>query len=524
MIRAIVVDDEDVIRDSLREFIDWNRLGIHSVSCASDGLEAITLSRQIKPDIIISDIRMPRLSGIAFVEELRNLLPNCKIIFISGYSDKEYLKSAIQLKAISFVEKPINLCEITAAVQKAVEEVRNESLLGTLMHKNRVLCQELAIQLCNPVQQLESVTRRLMNVDHNFLACNLYCTLIFRFAIYQLPQDYTSMDNERLILLQSVFDSYFQGCLTVPVDNSRIIMHISDPCTTNEEVFKKSISNCMAEFRLNLNPSVKVFTAVGISVTGLNNIHLSYGTALTAEQQLFYTGFDTLVFYQSKLLSKDYYVYDHQLASTFDSALRQGNKQLAFQLTSLITASIQQRPNTHVDYVKNIFFKLSQKLSDIAFERGMNQSDNQEDFRKYLWKLISEKETLNDLYNEFQERLTSYFNCLSSIAGNKSVSEITQYIQKHFSCSDLSIGKISDAVHLTESHICHIFKQATGKTLNQFITEYRIDKAKELLRNKQAKLVEIADAVGYTDANYFTRTFKKLVGITPSEYRDRYLL
>ena len=107
--KLLIADDEILTREGLISSIDWESLGIHQIFQAEDGIRALHIARLQEPDIILSDIRMPRLSGIELVEKLSSLLPDTSIIFMSGYSDKEYLKAAIRLNAIDYVEKPLDI-------------------------------------------------------------------------------------------------------------------------------------------------------------------------------------------------------------------------------------------------------------------------------------------------------------------------------------------------------------------------------------------------------------------------------
>lgn len=126
LIRLLVVDDESATRNGIIRHLDWRQLGVGLVEEARDGLEGLEIARLLHPDIVISDIRMPGMNGVEFTTHIRDLYPECKIIFLSGYSDKEYLKAAIQLGAINYIEKPINIDELQETVKRAVELVQSE--------------------------------------------------------------------------------------------------------------------------------------------------------------------------------------------------------------------------------------------------------------------------------------------------------------------------------------------------------------------------------------------------------------
>ena len=129
MIKLLIVDDESFTRQGILETIPWKDLSIYDVKEAFDGENALEILKEFEPDILLTDVRMPRLNGIELSFKTRELYPNCSIIFMSGYSDKEYLKSAIHLKAISYVEKPIDLYELEEALKSAVSEVQKSKIL-----------------------------------------------------------------------------------------------------------------------------------------------------------------------------------------------------------------------------------------------------------------------------------------------------------------------------------------------------------------------------------------------------------
>ena len=124
MIRALLVEDEAVIRGGILRHIRWNELGVDEIRSASNGAEALALRQEYEPDIIISDIRMPGMIGTDLMREFRKLQPEVQVIFISGYSDKEFLTSAISLGAVAYVEKPIDLKILSDAIRMAVENVQ----------------------------------------------------------------------------------------------------------------------------------------------------------------------------------------------------------------------------------------------------------------------------------------------------------------------------------------------------------------------------------------------------------------
>lgn len=117
--KLLIVDDEELTRTGVISSIDWQSIGIREVLQADDGINGIEVARVHRPDIVLCDVRMPRLDGIAMLERLEEILPDIVPVFMSGYSDKEYLKAAIKLKAVNYIEKPLNPAEIRDAIVEA---------------------------------------------------------------------------------------------------------------------------------------------------------------------------------------------------------------------------------------------------------------------------------------------------------------------------------------------------------------------------------------------------------------------
>lgn len=202
---VLLVDDEKMPREVLKNHIAWEELHIGTVKAAEDGLQALELARQHRPDIVISDVKMPRMNGLELAEQIRGLYPDCQFIFLSGYTDKAYLKGAIKLRAASYVEKPIDLEELTAVLKEVVTELAARSkpdsqllfyrgengdfsipsnervyvyqkatfvLLGNLIrHKRRQETLELLARLYRELRQCEGTPPEVVR--------NLYCQIVF---------------------------------------------------------------------------------------------------------------------------------------------------------------------------------------------------------------------------------------------------------------------------------------------------------------------------------------------------------
>ena len=181
--KLLIADDEKLTREGIISSIDWKSLGISEIYQVDDGIHGLELAKDVHPDIVLSDVRMPRLDGIEMASRLRELFPNINIIFMSGYSDKEYLKAAIKLKAISYVEKPIDPEEIREAVLEALKNKQEiEETTDTKKEHHRFATSSLAARLIYP----GAVTTAELTADFKKLSLNItentaFHTMIFAF-------------------------------------------------------------------------------------------------------------------------------------------------------------------------------------------------------------------------------------------------------------------------------------------------------------------------------------------------------
>ena len=176
--KLLIVDDEELTRTGVIASIDWKSLGIDEVFQADDGVNGLETAKIHKPEIILCDVRMPRMDGITMLERLEKFLPDSVPIFMSGYSDKEYLKAAIKLKAVNYIEKPLNPVEIQAAVKEAIQlfvqkqhSHRGESL-QSLEKASR-----LALELTKPKPETNEIITELSSELNLTLDSSTYCTV-----------------------------------------------------------------------------------------------------------------------------------------------------------------------------------------------------------------------------------------------------------------------------------------------------------------------------------------------------------
>ena len=260
--------------------------------------------------------------------------------------------------------------------------------------------------------------------------------------------------------------------------------------------------------------------AAGECVSSLNALHRSCETAELALRALFFTGYDTCLIYGQDSARR--YVLAQDRADAFEGLLRNSRKEEASAWLAQMAEELLRCPATDESYVRHILFQFAGRIYGVAQERGISLTAEGND-PGVLRQSFFSGGFFPDLYAILCDLLDHLFSKWDAMCQNRPVYLVRQFIEQNYADSTLSIQDIADSVHLTPSHICHIFKKETGQTVNQYMTSLRIEKAKLLLRRPDIRLASVTEQIGYTDTNYFTRQFKKQVGITPSEYRDAHL-
>ena len=259
--------------------------------------------------------------------------------------------------------------------------------------------------------------------------------------------------------------------------------------------------------------------AAGDTVTGISKAYQSYTSAVISLQSSFFfpTGTFLSPFYQAPV-SETAAELSASPENEFLTLLTEKNKEKAKAFLDNLFLYYNQNQNVLPNQAKDLYYKLFRALDNAARQLKLTLSDTQENLIDTLEKIFS--------YNEMHQKLvkkTEFFfqTAASTEEENSTIFLIKDYIGQKYMNETLSVKDISDHVFLSTSYVCTFFKNETGQTLNQYLTEYRMEKAKQLLSDPRYKITDISSRVGYSDGNYFGKSFKKYTGFSPSEYREK---
>ncbi|MDF2942459.1 MAG: Response regulator containing CheY-like receiver domain and AraC-type DNA-binding domain [Herbinix sp.] len=515
--KILIIDDEKLTREGIISNIDWKRLGIQEIQEADDGINGVKQAKLHKPDIILSDVRMPRMNGIDMCRELLHILPNSSIIFMSGYSDKEYLKAAISLKAISYVEKPIEASEIEAAIINAIHlqkiHAKNQATFHT---HNEFMQNKLSLEIIyTPLKK--SVTEYLVQFQE--LGITLKTNTEFTTLIITLKKAISSIAehvlNELYLTIGDIIKKYRMNYIFGIKNDEYIILHLFSNGTTVDY----NLNGICSSLSTYLGKEYYHYISIGKTVHGIQNVYQSYNTAVVLMQCSFFYDYNSII--TSSENTSVPINFDNNYALKFEEALKFNDQEKVCGIVFGIYNSLKNNQSLLPNNSKDLYYKLFILLQNFAASHHISLFN--EEYNSTILDNVSKCDSLTELNQLLLDKIECFYSALQTEKKeNATIFAIKEFISKNYSNDNLSVKDISEDVFLSSTYVCTIFKNETGKTLNQYLTEYRIEKAKNMLKDFRYKITDISAKVGYSDGNYFGKAFKKLVGLSPSEYRERF--
>lgn len=531
MLKLLIVEDDYMTLEGIVKIVPWQELGITQLEKADDGMNALEIAERFTPHIVLSDICMPRMNGIEFASKLREIEPECKIIFMSAYTDREYYKSAIKLKAISFIEKPIDVEEVKSAIQNAVNLCREDSekldrsieINRTLQSSLPFIRSELVMFLISRDVELSKIKQTLKLLSLDIPEDSDFVTVIIR-IIDTLSEGYSPDENIQSNILDIIGSLISQGNfkgIFAFKDIDHIVIHLYSQ-SDKKNLFLQSnlVRFCITMYEI-LKGNYNVSIASGKVVHGIVNIYESYSTAVLALQKIFYCICYPFICYAPDFSQP--YQFENKQIETFAGCLSKKDRYNLILLVKQLSSNLKCHPNTLVNTVKDFYFRLLLQIIKSAESENIKLIDTEKS-KGFLWEMVSKFNYLIELENYVISKIEIYFKLLEEKSRYSStISGILNYINTHYQERTLSIMDISEHAGLSSTYICVLFKEETGVTINRYITEFRMEKSKDILKDKSLKVADIAKKVGYQEGDYFAKLFRKIEGLSPSEYRERFI-
>lgn len=528
MFRLLIADDEEDIRKGIANFIDWNAYGIEVCGEAEDGEQALDMIRELHPDIMLIDIRMPEMSGLEVIKAVHSADLPVKSIIISGYDDFSYAQEALKLDVSFYLMKPCRPEEILETVLSVKTDIENErskkKIYEELKHKfneNLPLIKDHYLARLIP---FENNYRSRMLEDFELYKINIHIKNILT-AIVQIDNIQelcTAISNKEIELmkfavkniLSEVIGQKFQ-CEIFENNDGIVILANVDNNLYNTE-FLPLLGKSKEFIRDNFDFTISI--GVGTVYEDICDIEYSYSEALGAIDTKFFMGTDIVIEYEAlpdEVINKTCYPMNEE--KKILSSIQTGNALELKQRLEDFFIKLNQGKLSRDTTLKScmaLIFSLyhlcveTHTDSNDIFGQGLSFIDS---FLK-IDTLNKMKESILEIAQKVLERINSRKN------SNKIIEQSLKYIEQNY-CNDLSLEKVAGSVFINPRYYCLLFKQTMGINFVDYLNKLRIENACELLKDVRLKTYEIAYKVGYSNYKYFCQIFKKYKGISPTQYR-----
>jgi two-component system response regulator YesN len=516
--KVFFVEDEIVTREGIRDNIDWKGHGFEFCGEAADGETALPLLQAIKPDVLITDIEMPFMDGLQLSKIVRERMPQVKIIVLSGHDEFEYAQQAIELGVAEYLLKPVSvqnlqnaLQKISAQLDKEKREQENLKNLQDQIEENRTALQErLLLKLVvGAVSSTEAIEKgQLLGMD---LVSRCYLVVILKMELGGHSEQFDYAEYQRL-----------QHTVAGMVENNPDVFLLKKDWEELVLVIKGNTIEYMEEERDVLLERIKqAFDATNCNLT------IGMGTAKTRIADIYQSFIEALVCIQAaENRSSLNQVVDKAELLKVDKAavenyLRCGVRE---DFDKFFDAFIRPlgEPALKSYLLKNfIFVDVVLATAKLVNELG-GEIDQVIPELNSIETILANIKTIEQLREQAYRILSSALAFRDSQTSSQYTGMIRQakeFIERHYMEPNLSLVDIASRVNLSPSHFSTIFSQETHQTFKDYLTEIRIRKAKELLRTTVLRATDISCQVGYNDPHYFSFTFKKNTGLSPTEFR-----
>ena len=530
MLKVFLAEDEFVVREGIKNNIDWNAHGYDFCGEAGDGELAYSMIQKLKPDIVITDIKMPFMDGITLSRMIKAEFPFIEIILLTGYEDFEYAKEAIKIGVASYLSKPIsgeNLLKEVALVAEKIEARNQEREIQRryeedMKERDELVRQEFFETLLTGSKDLPFILGKAKELSVDISALRYNVMIIKVWSSRHATEEFSGS----VVKVREKLDDLIEGLGVFITDNNldgKVILFKAD----SDEAMTAVIDSCIRQMKAIFSgyPHIRYFAGVGQTVDRISDIPTSFEWASRAFAHQYLTSESNFLFgseeglhsqrddvvlseidprhIDRKLVKEFLRMGDINETEVFLDEFFKGMGKNAIRSTMLRQYISMDIYFCVADFVENEL-GISRSEMDTLLPAADILAD-EDSTRQYLVKLVKKAITLR------QETSQSRYRDL--------VREVMAYIDAHYSDEELSLNSVSSHVNFSPNHLSAVFRQQTGQTFIKYLTDYRLDKAKELLLSTSKKSNEIGLLVGYKDPHYFSYLFKKTVGCTTTQFR-----
>ncbi len=533
----MIVDDDPLICEWLANQINWNHIGFEVVYIANNGIDALHKFNEYNPDVIISDISMPKMDGIELLNSIKEYETGPQVVFLSDENDYPHVKQGILLGAFGYILKPINKDSLKELMKKVFDELmlkkQEEEKKQKIKEKMELFRERLLYDILRgkdyPLQKFDDI------VDEYGL--NLHKGIV-QVAIVEIGN---FDDNSKELVKSGKFDELTEkvrneilkmangfgsiSCVIGDMDIgilSVIIQPLNDVKISEFEEISYSLFSKLLE-KIKLDMDVRVTIGIGNIQNNIKEISLSYMGAKAALRHKYILGGNRVINIKEfdfdkqqkilypaereKLLTDYIMTADEKVLQSINNLFNEisiGSQgvlnRIAFAANQLVY-NISRYIDSQYSYIKKLYD--FNKFTDVDFTAFKSEEEIKEHFI-YI---------VNDIMEVVKKYKPGH--------GNPIIKKACHYVLQHID-EDITLFTISDKLNLSKNYFCSLFKQETGYNFLEYVTTVKMEWAKRLLKEGNCKTYEVSDMLGYRESSYFSRLFRKYTDYSPAEYKKMF--
>ncbi len=535
MLKVFLVEDEIIMREGIKNNIQWEAEGFIFAGEASDGELAFPMIQKCKPDILITDIKMPFMDGLELSRLVKQELPETKIIILSGYDEFQYAKEAISIGITEYLVKPVSGIQLLEAVKKVeqiiLEDQEKRRFMESLekqKEENEYLeKQKFFLKLVSGKESVSVLLKegRELGMD---LAASKYNIMLFQIYSEGETGGYSEEKNMAARIMETLVSDMPEIVMVDRgLDGWAFVLKETEE--KKLEIIEEELMTRLPEQLLKITSKIEYFGGLGRAVGRLGELNQCFEKANQAFAYRYFKEMNQIVRSSDqmeqavideglKLSSLNVNMLDQRIVENF---LKTGLKSeikpfIEEYLHSLGECNVQSLLLRQY-ITMNLYLAVVSMLEKLGYES------------KELVEQCGDFETIADVFSTV-EKSKAYLQQIFETAidlreqaakqkYNNLLKDATDYIKQHYDEESISLNVVAASVNVSPNHFSTIFSQEMGLTFIEYLTQVRMEKAKELLRSTSMKTAEVAFAVGYKDPHYFSYTFKKTQKCTPKEFR-----
>ncbi|MGF7031129.1 two-component system response regulator YesN [Paenibacillus mucilaginosus] len=543
MYKLLLVEDEADVREGILAEIDWAACGFEVVDAAENGQEAVELMERFVPDVVVTDIQMPFMDGLQLSEWIRERYPTTKIIILTGFDEFEYAQKAVKLHIDEYLLKPYSsedLVGMLAKIKSQIDEeaARKENVQTLQEHYRKslpVLREVFLASLVTRRLPLREIQEKCESYNLDLQDCGFAVSLL---SLDNLGADEQSAgvadsgslrrskDTElKLFAVLNIAEEIVQkhGLGLVFVHNRHVVLLSAVKGAQRESLMERTLA-ALEEIRQSIDKYLKFTVTIGVGTfcPALPEVSYSYQDAVLALDYRPILGDNRIICIsdvETRFVEK--LRFDELKEHALIRCLKVGTTQEIGEIVESLFEGIADMGVSFKDYQIYLIEILTAILKAAKDSNADLDAIFGPDFVPLaeLHKFTNPQEAKNWV-------LGICTNIMSRIASERQyaykslVDQAKEYIQQHYHETDISINKVCGMLHISAGYFSSIFKKEAKTTFGSYLSQIRMEAAKELLRTTDLKAFEIAEKVGYAEPNYFSFSFRKYAGVSPKEYRS----